>query len=64
MTFKANIQRQKSLIRIRNVMRPVVMRREQIIPEYDTEALLEHLQSLKGLNTEERQQFSKIFSHA
>ena len=64
MTFTAYIQRQKSLIRSRNGMRPVVMRREQIIPEYDTEALLEHLQSLKGLNTEERQQFSKIFSHA
>ena len=62
MTFTAYIQRQKSLIRSRRDTEFTEYRREQIIPEYDTEKLIEELSSLKGLNTAERQRYSKIFS--
>ena len=64
MTFTAYIQRQKSLIRSRRDGGPSIVRREQILPEYDTEILLEELIKLKGLNTAERQQYSKMLSHA
>ena len=73
MTFTAYIQRQKSLIRSRRdganpeyKMENVISeytQREQIIPEYSIDVLFEHLSSLKGLNTEERLEYSKIFSH-
>ena len=62
MTFTAYIQRQKSLIRSRNGMQTGTYSRE-IIPVYSTEELFKHLSSIKGLNTAERQQYSKIFSH-
>ena len=62
MTFTAYIQRQKSLIRSRNCIQPVESR-EQMNPEYSTEELFRHLSSIKGLNTAERQRYSKIFSH-
>ena len=64
MTFTAYIQRQKSLIRSRRDTEYTILRSRQIIAEYDRDLLLEDLISLKGLNTEERQQYSKIFSHA
>ena len=63
MTFTAYIQRQKSLIRSRRGDGREI-RSERIIPEYDTQSLLDELISLKGLNTEERVKFSKIFTHA
>lgn len=63
MTFTAYIQRQKSLIRSRREGEAEVTRREEIIPEYDTETLIEELASLKGLNTVERQRYSKIFAY-
>ena len=63
MTFTAYIQRQKSLIRSRRECEIVTVReREEILPVYDTETLFGELSSLKGLNTAERQQYSKIFS--
>ena len=63
MTFTAYIQRQKSLIRSRHDGEVICVReREQILPECDTEVLFDELTSLKGLNTAERQQYSKIFS--
>lgn len=70
MTFSAYIQRQKSLIRSRNGGSPIIInfmadsptRRDIILPEYDTKALLDELNSLKGLNTAERQRYSKKFS--
>ena len=65
MTFTAYIQRQKSLIRSRHEGELHTEKaREEILPEYDTELLFGELTSLKGLNTAERQQYSKIFSHA
>ena len=63
MTFTAYIQRQKSLIRSRNGIAPIIIK-DRIIPQYSTEELFKHLSSLKGLNTEERLQYSKLFSHA
>ena len=70
MTFSAYIQRQKSLIRSRNGGSPSIInrrvegapKRDIILPEYDTKALLDELNSLKGLNTAERQRYSKKFS--
>ena len=60
MTFTAYIQRQKSLIRSRREGdRPAFMR-EQIVPDCDTQSLLNELISLKGLNTAERQRYSKV----
>ena len=64
MTFTAYIQRQKSLIRSRRDGERPAFKSNVIIPEYDTEKLIEELTSLKGLNTAERQRYSKIFSHA
>ena len=62
MTFTAYIQRQKSLIRSRRDSEVIsVCQREEIIPVYDTEKLLEDLISLKGLNTAERQRYSNDF---
>ena len=62
MTFTAYIQRQKSLIRSRREGEIYQEnKREEILPEYDTELLLEDLTAFKGLNTAERQQYSKIF---
>ena len=63
MTFSAYIQRQKSLIRSHRGDRPEE-RRDVILPEYNTEMLLDELNSLRGLNTAERQHYSKIFTHA
>ena len=63
MTFTAYIQRQKSLIRSRQGIESKAVFKE-IAPEYSTEQLLDELINLKGLNTAERQRFSKIFSHA
>ena len=64
MTFTAYIQRQKSLIRSRNGIQAMPKAyREQITPEYSTEELFGHLSSIKGLNTAERQRYSKIFSN-
>lgn len=57
MTFSAYIQRQKSLIRSRRQLSTVCREEE----EYDTEKLFEELTSFKGLNTKERQKYSKIF---
>ena len=63
MTFTAYIQRQKSLIRSRreeeHVSAPI---KNEIIPVCDTQSLLEDLKSLRGLNTEERMRYSKIFT--
>ena len=65
MTFTAYIQRQKSLIRARREGEIYPVRaREEIIPEYDTDTLFDELSSLAGLNTVERQQYSRIFTHA
>ena len=63
MTFTAYIQRQKSLIRSRNDRETAVLVREEEV-HYDTKKLLEDLASFKGLNTAERQRYSKMFSHA
>lgn len=57
MTFTAYIQRQKSLIRSRR--EDEQPRREEL---RDTDRLMGELSSLKGLNTEERIRFSKLFS--
>ncbi len=57
MTFTAYIQRQKSLIRSRR--EDEQPRREEL---HDTDRLMGELSSLKGLNTEERTMFSKLFS--
>ena len=65
MTFTAYIQRQKSLIRSRRGTEVCPKSRSEDIPsEYDTEKLIGDLTSLKGLNTAERQRYSKLFSHA
>ena len=58
MTFTAYIERQKSLIRSRRDIPPTV-REERLPYEYDTEILLMELKSLKGLNTAERQRYSR-----
>ena len=61
MTFTAYIQRQKSLIRSRRDEEVVrIYRREEIIPQGDTESLFDELSSLAGLNTAERQRYSRI----
>lgn len=56
MTFAAYIQRQKNLIRSRR--EDEQPRREEL---RDTDRLMGELSSLKGLNTEERMTFSKLF---
>lgn len=61
MTFTAYIQRQKSLIRSRREVEITRVYREEILPEYDTDTLLDELTSFKGLNTAERQKYSQIF---
>ena len=60
MTFSAYIQRQKSLIRSRRDNVQTELKEERFFPEYDTETLLEDLKKLKGLNTTERQRYSKV----
>ena len=63
MTFTAYIQRQKSLIRSRNDREAAVEKTgAEVI--FDTQKLLEELSAIKGLNTAERQRYSKMFSHA
>ncbi len=67
MTFTAYIQRQKSLIRSRREGERVA-RREEIISGYetenifgcDTEKLIDDLMLLKGLNTAERERYSRV----
>lgn len=61
MTFTAYIQRQKSLIRSRREVEITRVYREEILPEYDTDTLLDELTSFKGLNTAERQKYLQIF---
>ncbi len=64
MTFTAYIQRQKSLIRSRRECeREPKRRQEEDVCGYDTEKLIDGLISLKGLNTAERERYSKIFSY-
>lgn len=62
MTFTAYIQRQKSLIRSRRDIEIIDTRREEIAAEYDTDKLFDDLSSFKGLNTAERQRYSKVNS--
>lgn len=60
MSFKAYIQRQKSLIRSRRgeEEREIYVA-TGISPDYDSDRLMDELASLKGLNTEERLRYSK-----
>ncbi len=61
MTFTAYIERQKSLIRSRHDTEEIRTVEESV--SYDTETLLKELSSFKGLNTAERQEYSKIFAY-
>lgn len=62
MSFTAYIERQKSLIRSRHETEEMRIFVEEERGYADTQTLLEELSSLKGLNTAERQQYSKIFA--
>ena len=70
MTFTAYIQRQKSLIRSRRAGEQREQR-EEVIADCETEKfcgcntekLIDDLILLKGLNTAERERYSKIFQY-
>ena len=60
MTFTAYIERQKSIIRNRHEGEVFLIRKEEVIQLNDSEKLLNELSSFKGLNTAERQNFSRV----
>ncbi len=59
MTFTAYIERQKNIIRNRHEGEVFLIRKDEIIKLTESDVLLNELSSFKGLNTDERLNFSK-----